>query len=318
MNKQISKKMEAEQMSPSLHASPEGYTSDVETATQLANLFLAFEKAHGQFSPGGRNPNGKVAGDCVTIRKPALLVDWESHLAGKTGLGLIPLLDDNHCRWAAIDIDDYSVDPVRVEKLNNELALPLVVCRSKSGGVHCYLFLESPVPASEVVEALRNWAKALGYPGAEIFPKQTHRQSEDDVGNWINLPYFDAVNSLRYAIKDGVAISLSEFLELAMDRQANAEMLDRSLTSPNADLFEDGPPCLNKIAQSLGFDEGTRNDGMFNTAVYLQKRYGADWADHLEEYNDTLCTPPLNQHELDSVAKSASKKDYQYKPLFPR
>ena len=37
-------------------------------------------------------------------------------------------------KWAAIDIDVNDIDHSRLEAKVNELGLPLIVCRSKSGG----------------------------------------------------------------------------------------------------------------------------------------------------------------------------------------
>ena len=61
-------------------------------------------------------------------------------------------------------------------------------------------------------------SSALGHGRCEIFPKQEQILVErGDVGNFINLPYFDSEQTLRYAIirreKDYVEASLSEFIE---------------------------------------------------------------------------------------------------------
>ena len=53
----------------------------------------------------------------------------------------------------------------------------------------------------------------LGYGGAEVFPKQTELKSKDDTGNFLNLPYFNYKNSVRYAFKkNGEAATLEIFL----------------------------------------------------------------------------------------------------------
>ena len=59
-------------------------------------------------------------------------------------------------KWAAIDIDVNDIDHTGLEEKVVELELPLVVYRSKSGGAHCYLFLEEPCPAKDAVDALTN------------------------------------------------------------------------------------------------------------------------------------------------------------------
>jgi hypothetical protein len=89
------------------------------------------------------------------------------------------------------------------------MKLPLVVCRSKSGGAHLFLFVNQWASAKDMQEVLRHVAAALGYGDCEIFPKQTSLQlKRGDVGNFLNLPFYDAEEGLRYAIKTMTPMSL--------------------------------------------------------------------------------------------------------------
>ncbi len=82
----------------------------------------------------------------------------------------------------AIDIDQYDdFDLVALEAQLDLLSLPLVPVRSKSGGWHLYLLCREAVSAELVRETLKEWAKTLGYPKAEVFPKQTTLSS---LGRW--------------------------------------------------------------------------------------------------------------------------------------
>ena len=170
--------------------------------TRLKVLFASYSAAHGRCKPGKAPPGEKVKAKSYTVHSLVTDQTWQEHLTGHDeGLGLIPLLDDGiSVKWAAIDIDDNSIDHAELERHVQDRQLPLVTCRSKSGGAHCYLFLEEPCLAKDVVEALENWAAALGYPGVEIFPKQTKRMPDKagkpHPGNWINLPYFGGENTL--------------------------------------------------------------------------------------------------------------------------
>ena len=69
--------------------------------------------------------------------------------------------------------------------------------------------------------------RILGTVAAKIFPKQEQILVErGDVGNFINLPYFDAKQTLRYAIKeDGEPASLEEFLDLVDARAVSPEWI---------------------------------------------------------------------------------------------
>src|SRR5262249_41483247 len=139
------------------------------------------------------NEKGKAEGKAFTLPGPATPELWEQHLSGAGhGLGIIPLMGDNTVLWACIDIDVYNIDHRNLCDKINALKLPLVVCRSKSGGAHCFVFLAQPEPASEVRPLLEEWAALLGHGGCEIFPKQVERYDEHDVGNWLNMPFYFA------------------------------------------------------------------------------------------------------------------------------
>ena len=244
-------------------------TNSDEVITAFKNLYYGYNKAHGKLEIKGAEPlTGKVQGKYQTIRNGATEQVWEDHLAGTcAGLGIIPLLDDGmSAQWAAIDIDVNDIDHDSLGKKVEDLGLPLVVCRSKSGGAHCYLFLEKPCLAKDVVDALTNWSAALGYPGVEIFPKQTERELDPQTGtplpgNWINLPYFQAENTQRYCINRGEHLSLPEFIHLAEVSRADQSALNiRHITA----LFQGN-------AQSPKSLEG-RNGYLYSKGCSLRQR----------------------------------------------
>jgi hypothetical protein len=63
---------------------------------------------------------------------------------------------------------------------------------------------------------LKEMSIILGYEGSEIFPKQTEILVErGDTGNFLNLPYYNEMKGLRYAINDnGAGCTLEEFYKL--------------------------------------------------------------------------------------------------------
>jgi hypothetical protein len=125
---------------------------------------------------------------------------------GDYGIGVIPIREDASCVFGAIDIDEYANgESTRavVEKVAH-LKLPLVACQTKSGGIHLYLFLrDKPVRAELVRMKLMEWATVLGHRGVEVFPKQSVLASKEDVGNWINMPYYRGAETNRYAVLPG-------------------------------------------------------------------------------------------------------------------
>lgn len=285
-------------------------------AERFFKLFAGLDRVHGHFQvPVASAANGhKVEGTLITTEKtgatPAL---WEQHLAGAYGLGIVPIRDDNTCVFGAVDIDVYNgLDLPALARRIAEVQLPLLVTRTKSGGGHLYTFARRPMPARLIRAKLNEWAIYLGHPGVEIFPKQDEL-TEDGHGSWINMPYFGGERSNRYGIAlDGTALSMEDFLTTARALAIeSASQLDISLPIDEdvETLFPEAPPCLQTLA-SLGFPEGTRNNALFNIAVYLKKRNALD---DLDTYNTTYMNPPLSQYEVNQVKKSLVRKNYGFK-----
>jgi hypothetical protein len=279
-------------------------------------LFTGMEEAHGTYELTGDPVAGqKFAGKAVTKREPVTLELWEDHVKGKNGIGIIPIDRDSMCRWGAIDIDVYDRNMREVvEKIGAE-ELPLVPCLSKSGGLHCFLFLSEPVPAALLQGKLKEIAASIGYGTAEIFPKQTQvLLDRGDLGNWLNMPYFG--NSNRKAVVPGVEkpLEVEEFLDAAQARSLTYKELNSiSVVKKKAKTaIEDGPPCLQACIQD-GFGEGSRNNGLYNLGVYLKKAFPNDWTEKLEEYNRSYMSPPLGATEVLTIIKSLEKKTYRYK-----
>lgn len=291
-------------------------------AARFFKLFEGLDRSHGWYIvEGDANAKGKREGRRATVASGPTLDLMRQHLEGGAGLGVVPIRADNTCVFGAADIDVYPLD---IEKLDAEcrrLKLPLVTCRTKSGGAHLYLFLKEPAPAELVRDKLAEWAVALGYAGCEIFPKQVRLASEKDYGSWINLPYQDGPRTVRFAYGPGAAgraVALpdpEEFLALAASRAVTVAELE-SFGLPGDEVLDDqylgAPPCLVALARR-GYPEGTRDNGLFNVAVYLRKRYGDGWERHLDSYNQACMRPPLPSADVVKIQKSVNKKSYSYR-----
>ena len=165
----------------------------MEATKRFMKLFRGYSQAHGQYRIKKRESDGKMSGRALTSPEPPTARNFESHLKGEEySLGIIMLKDDNSCNFGAIDIDirgDVKLNET-LEQLEKKIEkTPLVLCRSKSGGAHLYLFCEPAIAAIDMVAKLNEFAATLGYGGAEIFPKQITRANDRDRGNWINLCY---------------------------------------------------------------------------------------------------------------------------------
>jgi hypothetical protein len=276
-------------------------------------LFEGYKKAHGIYSKD-LNPedSGKLKGKAATIVKEVTHDHWLRHIKGEQGLGIIPINENSQVKFGVIDVDIY---PINVSDLNGVIIkrnYPLVPCRTKSGGVHLYLFLTEFHDAGVVQKQLREFAAALGFGGSEIFPKQSKIIVErGDIGQWINMPYFNSAKTTRYAYgPTNEALSLEEFIKLAYSRIISPLHLANFPIKP-IDAIPDGPPCLNHLA-AMGFPEGTRNNGLFNLGVYCQKVNPDGWPHLLEEMNTKFMDPPLTTTEVLGVIKSLQKKSFEY------
>jgi hypothetical protein len=184
---------------------------------KFKQIFEGLKIAYGQYQKGERGENGKQGGKAFIVRGNVTDDLWENHLKGEgPALGIIPITENNTCRWGCIDIDKYNFDHALLVSNIRKLKLPLIVCRSKSGGAHVFLFTKEFIPAFLMQGTLKKISKILGYEGCEIFPKQTEILVErGDTGNFLNLPYHNEMKGLRYAINDnGSGCTLEEFYKL--------------------------------------------------------------------------------------------------------
>ena len=134
---------------------------------KFKNIFQGLDRAHGVTIVGESNGNGtKIKGKSFVKREPITDELWQKHLDGKDSLGVIPINDDNKCKWGCIDIDSYAgFDHQKLIKKIKQFKLPLIVCRSKSGGAHVFLFTKDYVSASLMQDKLNEIRSVLGYGG---------------------------------------------------------------------------------------------------------------------------------------------------------
>jgi hypothetical protein len=289
-------------------------------AARFFERFGGLERAYGQYkeaTPKGKQaPGTKKKGSARTIHKPPTEDNWQEHLDGEIGIGVIPIRDDATTNFGAIDVDEYKGDLNNLAREIATLELPLILCRSKSGGAHLYLFTSEHVPAELVRGKLMEWAVSLGYSGVEVFPKQVRLANERDIGNWINMPYYNASKTNRYAVAEDKKLTVKQFLDLADMIAVDEETLKETTATGSEEFqetFYEAPPCLQTLAKR-GFGEGSRNNGLFNVAVYLRKRFGDDdWNDHIDEYNQGCMSPPLGHSEVATIVRGVKRKAYEFR-----
>lgn len=269
-------------------------------AERFKTLYTGLDRAYGIY--------GKDRGK--TVRKPVGIEHYEQHLEGKKALGIVPINDDAKCHFGAIDIDIDDINHKALARQVMALNAPLIVCRSKSGGSHLYTFSKKGIKAATLRTQLSAWATQMGYGRSEIFPKQD-KIGSNDVGNWINLPYFSADTTGRMAFdNEGQELSLEEFLDLAEEVAASEAASGDGETLPTM------PPCLSYY-MSNSIDQGMRNEVMYNFGVYFKQSDPLDWEESLYAHNFKHLDKPLPRAEIAEIIKSLGKKTYGYKCDIP-
>ena len=251
--------------------------------SRFLELFDGSKRKYGIFKPSGlKRSDGKVEGEYNWKEFPVdgnELPIFTDHIEGKTPIGIVPTRPDGSCSYGCIDVDKIK----SVDEANEVLAkikswnLPFIPFKSKSGGIHAYLFVDGSVSAKELKTRLRTLSLKLGRPKKtiDIFPVQT-RLSEDGTGNMLNVPYFNAKDTgpeRRWAIKDydmNDLYTLEEFLQMPIKKITPEELfkIGNKFTS-------DYPPCMDYYFEN-NVGEGERDKVLMQFGCVARKIHGDD------------------------------------------
>jgi hypothetical protein len=277
---------------------------------KFMELFSGLSLAYGEYDAPKVEAGKKAKGKAKTVKKQVTALNWELHLSGIKGLGIVPIKEDSTVSFGAIDIDNYdNFDIISLTETIERHSWPLAVCRSKSGGAHIFIFTAEPIPSSIIRSKLKEIAVSLGHPAAEIFPKQDTIDPKRDIGNWINMPYFNVDDTDRFCISKGERLCAVGFLDFANSIRVLESDLPE-IVIPEAE-FSDAPPCL-EILVAQGFPGGSMNNALFDLGVYARMKFPEDWHVKLYDYNKRFLGPGSAQ-EVQQVIKSLDKKKYVYR-----
>lgn len=241
-----------------------------------------------------------------------------SHLSGEFGVGICPVTTDGKCLFGVLDIDYYKGKIRKMLDIIRDYQLPLVPFRSKSGGLHCYLFLSRGVSAKTIRDTLNliikvfSLDKMYGEEKVEVFPKQD-KVTEDGFGSSITLPYFNAEEPYTYLLDlDGNEVPFEEALNQIQKRFTTTETVREALENLP---YNDAPPCLQRILLSglVGGEDTGRNNFLFSFALYASKKYGLEgFASYVRELNNSFeC--PIEESAVESTIASIKSKEYSYR-----
>lgn len=280
----------------------------------FADLFRGRDDAYGTYGNTddvATTDRGKRVARARTQRGEVTPALWAAHLAGESRLGIVPVLKNGTCWWFCIDVDFYQEHGLHEEIAGRiaELALPLVQTKSKSGGVHLWCFFSDPIPAAEARSMAESFRRKLKLPDQhiDIFPAQ---DKADDIGNWVNLPYFGETCHCVGETGDG-DLNLEAFLEYANDRVVHRSDLKKRANDKTVAKTSDAPPCIDFMREN-GVPEGHRDNCVTQFAIYANKANPDTMKEDVFEFNQENCDPPLSNPEVTKSIKAAQKNQYGY------
>ena len=167
----------------------------------------------------------KRLSETFAVKKEVTTRDYYEHLTTEYGLTVGPIFDSEWVYFGALDIDKYQLTEEETKRLiGGASARNMLVCRTKSGGLHLYCFASEKIPARLMRRRLMSARDELGLSDkTEIFPKQDKLDEKTPRGNAITIAYRGCftkdhnLNCVMLDVKDGMIIELriGEFLDRA-------------------------------------------------------------------------------------------------------
>jgi hypothetical protein len=271
-------------------------------------FFTGNKSAHGVHDYKYSKKGEKEKGKSYTKIKPVIADLYSDHLCGNMGLGIIPITGTT-CKFSVLDVDVYGVDLSHVIDLIYKYNMPLVPFRTKSGGLHLYIFYAEHIKAVKAIQYMNYFKQVLGLDQkTEVFPKQASLNN-GKVGNWINLPYFSHEDTKQYLINPyHKELTLEEALKhINKMVQTEEKVIEIMHNLP----LNDAPPCLQYI-YLLGETE-YRNNYLFSLAGYFKAKYGDDFEFKLMDANSNLKNPLPTDEISKTIISAHKKKDYTFK-----
>lgn len=259
----------------------------------------------------GQKIKTKITNNEGTVDKDLLM----KHLNGDFGVGVCPVNAEGKCWFGVLDIDYYQSKIKRVLHFIKEYQLPLLPFRSKSGGLHVYLFLSKGVSAKTMRETLNQIVyyfsldMLYGKAKVEVFPKQ---DKAEGYGSSVTLPYFNAEHPYTYLLDlDGNPVPFKEALDYIQKHISSIDAVKEALEHLP---YNDAPPCIQRIliSEDVGGEDTGRNNFLYSFTVYAKKKWGNGFEDYVKEVNDNF-EVPLEDSVVEQTCTSVREHEYVYK-----
>jgi len=259
---------------------------------------------------------------CTRREIPPYLI--ASHLAGKITVATYPVNDYGNTPFISFDVD--SKAPEAYSLLNslrgwfNQRSLIFLVEDTGGRGLHGWCIFKCHVPAAKAI-ALANLAiaaytkevGALPCP-VEIFPKQA-KTKRGEVGNCIRLPLglHHSGNFSHFLNEKGEPDDANALDSIQKAQKVTESDIDKLLpVGARAKVGKKTAPRLveeeDRWAEVI--PEGRRHDTLVSLAGELRaRRFSPEkLLSELEMHNAQRCQPPLDDKEVETIAKGVTKK----------
>ena len=277
---------------------------------ELFSLFEGDDSSYLKSSLTGEDDErGKKGAQYVTVKESLTAELWKEHLDGKTRIGVKPEIGDE-CFWGCIDVDPNNYKDYSEKKYVEIIAkykLPFVPVKSKSGGLHIFVFFKQKAKVIKVKQKL-NEINEQYFLSDEVFP----------MNKAVNMPYFNCNATMEYGFDDSnTPMMVGRFIEFANKRKIDPdEFYEFSVAEYDAESeWSHYPPCVQILVQE-GWSGNNRNNYLFNVMVLEMKKNQGLSLQQIEEVaferNSQIFTKPLGQNEVTNLCKSVHKQGYEF------
>lgn len=287
------------------------------------SLWPGYEKRHIELT--GRplkDGKGKVTtAKTQTVPGPLSEELVAAHLNGDASIGVAPVRADSTCLWGVLDIDWYDMPEDEVTRVCNAVRTRCAAFRSKSRGLHVYVFVDEPISAKQMHDYLVALRKRLPKAIAtktEIFPKATQTfVTPDNEPTAVNLPIRHQARELAWLIdREGTKTAFDETrLDVLLQhidehcRMSAALLRDIADEQPTLDTSE--------IGYRVPDNPVGRNDLLMRVAMSMQARGWPDFDMDAEirrlngdaKFHHLFDQGPLPEGEVANLLKSAKKRE---------
>jgi len=260
---------------------------------------------------GEVDERGKHEAKYVTIHEPLTSDKWQEHLDGKVRVGVRPE-NNEKAKWGCIDVDPTTYKNYSQKKyvsIIQEYKLPLIPVKSKSGGLHLFLFLKDWASVEDIRKKLDEWNDTF-FMANEVFP----------MNKAVTMPYHNMNATTEFAFDDNSnPLMIGSFLTLAESKRLSVKELYNLKTNayePEAD-WQHYPPCVQKLITDP-WPGNNRNNFLFNILVLENKKTDGNLdikalQEIALERNKQCFSKPMKSSEAKAIAKSVKMHGYHFK-----